>query len=99
MSKVIMTAQVQDGVKWEKNFRTHADIFRTYGLRAPVDYCVKGNDVTICVEPADAAAFLKTMEQQPTIDAMKMDGVKRETVKVYVLDRRWNVEGTQTAGA
>jgi hypothetical protein len=30
MSKVVITAQVQDPVKWEAGFRTHRDVFRTY---------------------------------------------------------------------
>ena len=30
MPKVILTAQVQDPVKWEAGFRTHGDLFRTY---------------------------------------------------------------------
>ena len=87
MAKVLMTAQVQDGAKWEASFRTHADIFKTYGLVAPVHFTVSGNEVALCVEPADAQAFLKTMNDAPTVEAMKADGVKRETVKVYVLDK------------
>jgi hypothetical protein len=30
MPKVIVTAQVQDPVKWEAGFRTHGYLFRTY---------------------------------------------------------------------
>jgi hypothetical protein len=29
MSKVVVTAQVEDPVKWEKNFRTHGSLFRS----------------------------------------------------------------------
>jgi len=87
MAKVLMTAQVEDGVKWEASFRTHADIFKTYGLLGPVQFTVSGNEVALCMEPADAQAFLRTINEQQTVDAMKVDGVKRETVKVYVLDR------------
>lgn len=76
MPKVIITAQVQDGAKWEKNFRTHGDVFRTYGLAAPVHYTVKGNEVTLCMEPADVDSFLnKHVQSQATIDAMNVDGV------------------------
>ena len=39
-----MTAQVQDGAKWEASFRTHDDIFKKYGLLAPVEFPVSGND-------------------------------------------------------
>lgn len=46
-----MTAQVQDGAKWEASFRTHDDIFKKYG---PVEFTVSGND---------ALAFLKTISE------------------------------------
>jgi hypothetical protein len=88
MAKVVMTAQVQDGVKWEASFRTHADIFKTYGLRAPVEFTVSGNDVALCMEPADAQAFVQTISEPQTVEAMKADGVKRETVKMYVLEKK-----------
>jgi hypothetical protein len=29
MSKVVVTAQVEDPVKWEKNFKTHGSLFRS----------------------------------------------------------------------
>ena len=87
MAKVLLTAQVEDGVKWETAFRTHGEVFKTYGLLGPVQFTVSGNDVALCMEPADPQAFLKTLSEPQTVEAMKADGVKRETVKVYVLDK------------
>jgi hypothetical protein len=87
MAKVLMTAQVEDGAKWEAGFRTHGDLFKTYGLRAPVEFTVEGNEVALCMEPADVKAFLKTIDAPATVEGMKADGVKRETVKVHVLDK------------
>ena len=49
MPKVILTAQVQDPVKWEAGFRTHGDLFRgSMFLRSPVHYTITGNEVAIC---------------------------------------------------
>ena len=87
MAKVLMTAQVQDGVKWETGLRTHGDVFKTYGLLGPVQFTVSGNEVALLFEPADAQAFLKIINEPQTVEAMKVDGVKRETVKAYVLDK------------
>ena len=87
MAKVLMTAQVQDGARWEASFRTHGDIFKTYGLRGPVEFTVSGNEVALCLEPADVKALLQTINEPQTVEAMKADGVKRETVKVYVLEK------------
>ena len=87
MPKVIITAQVQDPVKWEAGFRTHADVFRSYSVSASVHFAVTGNEVTICLEPENLETLRRGMESQATIDAMTFDGVKRETVKTFVLDK------------
>ncbi len=87
MPKVILIAQVQDPAKWEAGFRTHGDLFQTYTLQAPAQYAVTGNEVAICMEPRDLEAFKRAMESKATADAMAFDGVKRETVKMFVLDK------------
>jgi hypothetical protein len=84
---VIVTAQVQDPVKWEAGFQTHGDLFRTYTLRAPVHYTIAGNEVAVCMEPENLQSFKQAMESQATVEAMAFDGVKRETVKTFVLDK------------
>jgi hypothetical protein len=87
MAKVVITAQVQDPVHWEKGFRTHGELFRAYTLRAPIHYAITGNEVTLCMEPESVDTFTRSLESQATIDAMASDGVKRETVKISVLDK------------
>jgi hypothetical protein len=87
MAKVILTAQVQDGVKWEDGFRTHGELFRAYTLEAPIRYTISGNEIVICMEPRDLDAFKRSMESPATAAAMAFDGVKRETVKMFVLDK------------
>jgi len=91
MPKVIVTAQVQDPVKWEKGFRTHGDLFRGYSLRAPIHFTITGNEVAICFEPENLDTFRRSMESQATAEAMAFDGVKRETVKTFVLDKEMKV--------
>ena len=91
MPKVIITAQVQDPVKWEAGFRTHGDVFKTYTLRVPVQYTVSGNEVALCMEPENLDTFMRAMESQATAEAMASDGVKRETVKTFVLDKEVKV--------
>ena len=42
MPKVVVTAQVEDSVKWEAGFRTHADLFRNVlAVTAPVYFAMK----------------------------------------------------------
>ena len=88
MPKVILIAQVNDPVKWEAGFRTHAELFRGYSMKNHVDFTTSGNDSIICMEIEDMDVFQKAMDSQATADAMALDGVKRETVKMYVLDKR-----------
>ncbi len=87
MPKVIVTCEVQDGEKWEINFRTHTDLFRTYTLQAPMHFAISANEVTLCMEPGDLEAFRRSMDSPATVEAMELDGVKRETVKMLVLDK------------
>lgn len=88
MPKVLVVAQVEDGAKWEASFRTHGNLFKTYGLKGPVEYGVSGNSAAVCLEPENVQAFLQVLQDQATADAMKADGVKRETVNVFVLDKQ-----------
>ena len=87
MPKVIITAQVDDGAKWEANFRTHDDVRKSYGLGAPVHYAVNGNQVTLCMEPTNLDTFMTAMQAPATVSAMASDGVKAATVKMVVLDK------------
>ncbi len=47
------------------------------------------NELTLYVEPDDVDKFFEIMESPATEEAMAYDGVKRETVKVFVLDKEF----------
>ncbi len=90
MPKVVVTAQVEDPVKWEAGFRTHGDLFRSETVTKKIDFGIsEGNEVAVCFEPDDLEVFLTGMESSATADAMAVDGVKRETVKIYVVDKEF----------
>jgi hypothetical protein len=89
MPKVIVTSQVQDPVKWEAGFRSHSELFRKYTLRAPVHFAVNGNEVTICFEPENVEKYKQMVASPETQAAMTSDGVKRETLKMIVLDKEF----------
>ena len=98
MPMIIVTAQVQDPVKWEAGFRTHGDVFRTYTLRGPIQYTITGNEVALIMEPESPDAFTRAMESQATVEAMAFDGVKRETVKTFVQDKELVLDFHSKAG-
>jgi hypothetical protein len=90
MTKVIITAQVEDAKKWEEGFRTHGDLFRKMSLSKPIELTThENNEVAICGEPDDLKKYLEALDSPATAEAMAFDGVKRETVKVFVLDKEF----------
>jgi len=91
MPRVIVAAEVNNLEAWEKSFRTHGDLFKQMGV-ATMEYATgQGNRVAVCGETNDLDAYMKVLNSQATGDAMAADGVKRETVQVFVLDKVLNV--------
>ncbi|MGW8369826.1 MAG: hypothetical protein ACWGPN_14260 [Gammaproteobacteria bacterium] len=89
MPKIILTADVEDGASWERSYRTHADLFRSAGIDA-VHYTVgKDNHVVMCTDVDDVSAYMAFVEDAATQEAMKHDGVKRDSVKLFVLDKHF----------
>jgi len=92
MPKVVVVAQVEDSVKWEEGFQTHGDLFRSQTITKPISFgTIEGNQVAVCFEPDDLAMFMKTMDSPATAEAMAFDGIRRETVKVFILDKEFEV--------
>ena len=92
MRKVVVTGQVDEPVQFEAGFRTHGDLCRSETVHRPIDFSIiEGNEVAVCFDPDDLDAFLEGMDSPETAEAMAIDGVKRETVKIYVLDKEFQV--------
>ncbi len=92
MPRVLVTAQVEELVKWEEGFRTHGDLFRSQSVSGPIGIATNDdNEVAVCFDASDLDRFLQGMDSPETAEAMAVDGVKRETVKVFVLDKEFVV--------
>jgi hypothetical protein len=89
MARVIITAQVEDSAKWERGFRTHGALLRSMGTTVTHFTTTGGNEVALYAEPPDLAKWQQVMKSPATAEAMAFDGVKRETVKVFVLDKEF----------
>ena len=91
MATVVITGQVEDSAKWEANFPTHRDVFRSYTATSVRYGTTEDNDVITIWEVKDADTMLSLIDSEETAEAMQSDGVKRETVKVYVVDKALSV--------
>jgi len=91
MSRAIVTAQVEDSVNWEKKFRNHEGLFKKYTATVIHFATTDENEVAILWEVSDTDKFLEQLESPETADAMAQDGVDRDSVKVYILDREINL--------
>jgi hypothetical protein len=91
VSKAIITAQVENSANWENGFRSHAGLFNDYTATAINFTATDANEVAILWEVANVDRFLELLDAPETAQAMAQDGVKRDTVKVYVLDKEFNL--------
>lgn len=92
MTRIAVTAKVDDGPTWAQRIKTHADLFRKYGIHGAVEMTyTEDNDISLSFEVEDVDAYFKQMDSAATRTAMAEDGVQRETVKVFVLDDVWTL--------
>ena len=92
MPIVVAACEVEDTAKWESGFRTHADLFKSQTVTKPIRYAInEGNQIVITFEPEDVDTYLKGLDSPATAEAMAFDGVKRETVKITVLDKTFDL--------
>ena len=90
MTRIVVTANVEDLVKWEEGFRTHGDLFRSQTVSGPIGIATtEGNDVAVCFEAENLDTFMEVLDSPATAEAMELDGVNRDTVKVFVMDREF----------
>ena len=87
MPRVVLTAEVNNLDTWEKGFRTHGELFKQMGVSTMEYATIAGNRVAVCGETADLNAYMTILNSPATANAMAADGVKRETVQVFVLDK------------
>jgi hypothetical protein len=91
MPQVVVIAEVENLEKWEKGFRTHGDLFRQMGVSRMEFGTGPGNRIAVVGDTNNLDAYMKILDSPPTAEAMKSDGVKRETVQVFVLDKEMSV--------
>ena len=87
MAKAILIGEVEDTAKWEESFRTHGDLFRSQTTTKLLFGVGEGNLVGLYLEIDNLDTWLAVLESPATHEAMALDGVKRDTVQLVVLDK------------
>lgn len=87
--RIVLTAQVEDSQKWIERFQAHGDLFRELGTTVIHYTATDENEVALYEEVDDVDRYFEVMQSPAIVEAMAGDGVKRDTVKVFVLDREW----------
>jgi hypothetical protein len=88
MPRIVITAQVEASKQWEKGFRTHKKLFKRYTATAIHYTATADNEVAIVMRVKNLQKFLDGMQLPETAEAMAFDGVKRDTVKQFLLDKK-----------
>jgi len=91
MATVIITGQAEDSAAWEANFQTHNDVFRDYTATSVRYGTADNNEVITIWEVQDLDKMLASMDSAETAEAMKSDGFKRDTARVFVVDKELNL--------
>ena len=91
MPRIVITAEVKDLEAWERGFRSHGDLFKQMAVSTMEYATVEGNRVAVCGETGDLDAYMKIFNSPATAEAMASDGIKRDTVRLFVLDKELKV--------
>ncbi|HUE89884.1 MAG TPA: hypothetical protein VMO26_27720 [Vicinamibacterales bacterium] len=90
MPKLVFTCQVEDGAEWEKKFQTHGDLFKSATITGSIAYGINDkNEVGSVFEVTDLEKYMEVLSSQAAAEVMAHDGVKKETVKVFVVNREY----------
>lgn len=91
MPKIVFTAKVEDSKKWEEGFRTHGELFKRQTCSSPVHISInEGNEVALIFEASNLETFFHILDTEGP-GAMANDGVIRETVKIFVMDKEFHL--------
>lgn len=93
MSHIIAVGEVDDLRTWEERFRTRGELFKSQSVVSPIRFATseKGNEIAICFEVGDVDTFFEVLESPATAEAMAQDGVKRDTVRFFVVDKEFAI--------
>ena len=91
MTRIVLTAKVKDAVQWEAGYREHAPMLREIlGVTKTIHFTTDEETNEICIqgEPDDLEKYLEMVQTPEMAEAMEKNGVLRDTVKLYILNKQ-----------
>ena len=92
MTKVMVSATVEDIERWKTGFATHAELFKKQGVTIAYYGAGDNNKGAACFETNDLNAFMEILESPETAEAMSHDGIIDGSVEVFILDSTLETE-------
>ena len=86
MTKVMVSAEVENIERWKTGFATHSELFKRQGVTVAYYGAGEKNKGVACFETKDLNAFMNILESSDTAKAMSHDGIIDGTVEIFVLD-------------
>jgi hypothetical protein len=89
MHRIVALLDIDDAAKFEAGFRTRGELFRRQTIRSYHYKITDDNRVAVFGEVDDLDKYQEILASDETARAMAEDGVNRETVQLWVLDREF----------
>ena len=86
MTKVMVSAEVENIERWKTGFATHSELFKKQAVTVAYYGAGEKNKGVACFETEDLNAFMEILESSDTAEAMSHDGIIDGTVEIFVLD-------------
>ena len=88
---IVLTVHVKNPAKWEQGFRSHTELHGR-GPTQLMHYTItNNNEVIMYSETENVDEYMKYIRSPEVAKAMDEDGVDRDTLRVYALDKELDV--------
>ena len=88
MPRIVTTMHVDDLDSWLERVPSRGEVYRLL-TGHPVEYgTTDQGEVILSFEVDDLEAFFTAIRSQAFMEVLAVDGVRRETAKIHVLDRK-----------
>ena len=90
MPRIVTMMRVEDLDAWLERVPSRGEVYRLL-TEHPVDYgTTDEGEIVLSFEVDDLEVFFRAIRSQAFMEALAVDGIRRETAKIHVLDRKFD---------